>query len=464
MRPHWGVSPRFSVNYKLKNGINITAGAGIFIGHIINIWTYDVFNSITGNIDVTSQQFNPDPYGQPTPASLNLDPSNLKGTLCLMPKHFKYPSVFRTSYTVEKRIKTWTFSIEALLTKNIREMLFRNVNVLPPVGQSAMPGSRNIYSLSSAPSKIPLRSNGVNPYAQVMLLTNSHQRKGYSYSGSFIIQKNLNTFSFNGSYTYLRSKVLFEVTGPQTPIASQWRNMETVNGRNFTDRSISDNDLKHRITAFISKKINYAGQATSTTISLFYNGQSGNPYSYVYVNSMINDNGRRNENFDLIYIPSEKELGSMSFAAITNNAGEVLYSPQQQKDLLNAFIINDQYLKNHRGEFAKRNGAHLPFTHIVDLRLQQDFVIKVKKEKISLSVVYDVFNFTNMINRNWGRIWFLANDSYPLITFSGYSNAGNLTPEYQFRPVNGKPYTLQTSTLPGSSARWISQLGMKIFF
>jgi hypothetical protein len=179
---------------------------------------------------------------------------------------------------------------------------------------------------------------------------------------------------------------------------------------------------------------------------------------------MINDNGRRNENFDLIYIPSEKELGSMSFAAITNNAGEVLYSPQQQKDLLNAFIINDQYLKKHRGEFAKRNGAHLPFTHIVDLRLQQDFVIKVKKEKISLSVVYDVFNFTNMINRNWGRIWFLANDSYPLITFSGYSNASTLTPEYQFRPVNGKPYTLQTSTLPGSSARWISQLGMKIFF
>jgi hypothetical protein len=76
-----------------------------------------------------------------------------------------------------------------------------------------------------------------------------------------------------------------------------------------------------------------------------------------------------------------------------------------------------------------------------------------------------VFNFLNMLNKDWGRIYFLLNDSYPLITFSGYaSTTPDIIPQYQFKPFNGKPYSLQTSTIPGNSARWISQLGVKINF
>jgi hypothetical protein len=70
-----------------------------------------------------------------------------------------------------------------------------------------------------------------------------------------------------------------------------------------------------------------------------------------------------------------------------------------------------------------------------------------------------------MLNKNWGQINFLSNDSYPLITFVGYSSTTpNIIPQYQSRPFPGKHYTLQTSTIPGNSARWISQLGLKINF
>ena len=62
--------------------------------------------------------------------------------------------------------------------------------------------------------------------------------------------------------------LLFEITGTQTPVRSQWRNMETVNGRNYTSLSTSDNDLQHRITTWVSKKFNYAKNKTATTISL----------------------------------------------------------------------------------------------------------------------------------------------------------------------------------------------------
>jgi hypothetical protein len=450
MKPDWALSPRISVDYKLRRyDINFKGGAGIFVGHVINIWHFDVFNSNIGSIDIRGpQQFIPDPYNQPD--------SNLRD-LNLIARNFKYPAVFRSSLVASKKLwKNWTFSIEGIFTKNIRDVAFRNVNILPPVRKTELPDSRNIYSTNTAPSPV------VNSYGTVYLLTNNHDKKGYSYSISFIIQRQANNFSFNSSYTFGRSSILFELTGTQTPIRSQWRNMETVNGRNYTGLSTSDNDLQHRINTWVSKKFNYAKNKLTTSVSLFYNGQSGIPYSYVYTNSMINDNGKQGETFDLIYIPTRCDLESMNFAPIIN-AGQVQYSPDQQKDFLNSFIESDKYLQKHRGEFAKRNGARLPFTHTIDLRLQQDFIIKIKGKGIGLAVTYDVFNFLNMLNKNWGQVYFLLNDSYPLITFVGYaSTTPVLIPQYQSKPFSGKPYSLQTSTIPGNSARWISQLGLKI--
>jgi hypothetical protein len=451
MKPDWAFSPRIGVDYKIpKYEINLKGGAGIFVGHIVNIWHFDVFNSNSGSIDIRPQQFIPDPYNQPD--------SNLRD-LNLIAKDFKYPSVFRSSIVVEKKIgKNWMVSIEGIFTKNIQDVAFQNVNILPPTRRSEKPDSRSIYSTTASPSPI------VNSYGTVYLLTNNQDKKGDSYSISFIIQKQANNFSFNSSYTFGRSSLLFEMTGPQTVMRSQWRNMETVNGRNYTSLSTSDNDLRHRITTWVSKKFNYAKNKTASTISLFYNGQSGIPYSYVYQNSMINDNGRQGENFDLIYIPTASELASMNFTPIITN-NQVEYSAQQQKDFLNSFIESDKYLQKHRGEFAKRNGARLPFTHVVDLRLQQDFNIKIKGKNIGIAVIYDVFNFTNMLNKDWGHSYFLLNDSYPLIAFAGFaSTTPTIIPQYQSKPFSGKPYSLQTSTLPGSSARWISQLGMRINF
>jgi len=447
MKPHWALSPRMSVEYKIpRTGILLKAGAGIFVGHIVNIWHHEVFNNNTGSIDIKPQEFIPDPYNQPQPDSSIKDRT-------LIARNFKYPSVFRSSFVLSKKLwKNWTFSMEGIFTKNIADAAFRNVNVPPPPRKSELPDSRNIYSTSSKPSRI------VNDYGTVYLLTNNHNKKGHSYSISAIIQKQAKDYSFSGSYTYGRSSVLFEMTGAQTPVRSQWRNMETVNGRNYTSLSTSDNDLRHRVTAWVSKRFNYAKNRTFTTVSLFYNGQSGTPYSYAYAKSMINDNGQTGENFDLIYIPTKDDLASMIFTEIVNS------TPQEQKDFLDSFIESDKYLRKHRGEFAKRNGARLPFTNTIDLRVQQDFTIKTGKKTVGIAITYDVFNFLNMLNKDWGRIYFLSNDSYStLITFDKFaSTTPVVVPQYVAKPFSGKPYSLQTSTIPGNSARWISQLGIKI--
>jgi hypothetical protein len=391
---------------------------------------------------------------------LGLNTENAKGELDLVSKNFKYPTVFKSSLTVLKKLKTnWTFSIEGILTKNIYEPKYTNINILPPVKKTSHPNERNVYSLSTNPAQIPLRVNGSNPYTgQIFLLSNNHGKKGSSYSASFIMDKLWNNnFSFNASYTYGASSVLFEPSVNNSVYSLQWRQTETVNGKNLTSLSVSDVDLQHRITASLVKTFHYAKKNLATSVTLFYNGQSGSPYSYVYNGSIINDNGNR-ANFDLIYIPTVADLSTMTFV------GTAEYSAQQQKDFLDDFIQHDKYLRERRGEFAERNGARLPFTHIVDLRVQQDFKIRIKKKETSFSITYDVFNFTNMLNNNWGRTYYMNNDNFPIIEFAGYPNTATLTPQYKFTPLKGTPYSIQSSTLPGNSARWLSQLGFRINF
>ncbi|MBL0135357.1 MAG: TonB-dependent receptor [Chitinophagaceae bacterium] len=470
MDARWMISPRLGFTYKIpEESLVIRGGMGIFAGRVPLVWPGGVYNnngvSIGGinlNPPATGFVFNPDPFNQPDAAATGQNLANAKGQIDLVAKNYRIPTVFRTSLAVEKRLgEGWTFTTEAIFTKNIWEINYENVNILPPTGVSISPDARNVYATGSGPTRIPMRSTGANPYpGNIFLLSNNKGRRGYSYSLTFSIDKAFrNGFAFNANYTYGNSVTLNEGTSSQNN--SQWRFMETVNGRNFTRLSTSDFDLGHRINAFVSKEFQYANKAMSTVISLVYNGQSGNPYSYVYRGSPVNDQAS-NESNDLMYIPTATDLSNMVF--LSNTVNGVVYSPQQQKDLLETFIQSDKYLKKNRGRFAERNGARLPFTHLLDLRLEQKFNVKVSGRKYTFSVGYDVFNFTNMLNKDWGRTWFLSNDNFPLVNFAGFVSASNLTPQYRFSPFAGKPYGVSTSLSPGYTARWISQLSFRVSF
>lgn len=456
-------SPRIGFTYKLpRNKITISGGCGIFTGHIVNIWSSLLhFNNgvSIGSIDINPQQyglnFNPDPYNQPSPHSMGINPANAKGELNLIAKNFKYPAVFRSSLSIAKKVKSgWTFSGEALFTKNIHETRFTNVNLPPSTGTTSSPDKRNVYSINSSPGRISPR------YSQIFLLSNNRgQTKGSSYNLAFAVEKQLNpNFYLNGAYGFGKSKVLFETSPGGSSYSLQWAQTETANGKNFASLSTSDVDPGHRVFLNLFKKFTYAKGKSATGISLFYNAQSGPPFSYVYSGSIVNDNGNR-ENYDLIYIPTVEDLGKMFF--ITNQEGQ---TPLQQKGLLNNFIEHDKYLRKNRGKFAERNGARLPFTHIVDLRIQQDFKINIKQKQSTFSILLDIFNFTNMLNKNWGRIYAMSDYKFSLIQFAGYANSATLTPQYQFTPPNGTPHSVESSTIPGNSARWISQLGFRINF
>jgi hypothetical protein len=463
----WSISPRLGFTYRIPDeNVTVRGGLGLFTGRIPLVWPGGVYNQNGVNIggvgvnnpDIT---FKADPFNQYTPQDLGISIANAKGEINLISKEFQLPKIFRTSLAFDKRLGNgWVASLEGLYSKNLEEIYYQQVNILPPTLKSVGPGARTVYSFSGSPAKPDLRPGNPNPYTEIYLLYNNPEEKGFSYSITASLDKAFNKgWSLNASYSYGNSMVTNEGTSSQN--SSQWRFMETVNGRNFLGLSTSDFDLSHRIFAYSSKKFAYAKNRMATTITLVYNGQSGAPFSYVYGASLVGDRGRSETN-DLIYIPTASELQSQIF--VTNTVGTTIYTPAQQKQLLEEYIQGNNYLRKHRGQLSERNGDRLPFTHIIDLKLSQDFNLKLAGRTYQLQVSYDIYNFTNLVNRNWGRTYFLSNDNYRLIQFTGFVSETDLTPQFRFSPQTGKPYGLSTSTAPGLSARWISQLGFRINF
>ncbi|MCE3282030.1 MAG: outer rane receptor for ferrienterochelin and colicin [Chitinophagaceae bacterium] len=463
------VSPRLGFSYAFRDkGVVIRGGVGMFSGRVPLAWPGGIFNNTgvsQGGFTANNSQnaaaignirFRPEPNAQWRPGDLGIPAG--KGGLNLVSSTLNMPKLWRTSLAVDKTFpRGWASSLESVFSRNISEIHYMNINILPPTLVSAGPGSRNVYPL---PVAIPIQWNGHNPYDHAILLTNIHGPKGFAYNLSFTLDKSTrNDFQFSFSYGFGHSIVMNEASSSVN--LSQWRLMETVQGRNYIERSVSDFAQGHRIFIYTRKKFSYARKRFATTISLVYTGQSGAPFSYTYQNSMTRDDGFGGD-YDLIYVPTRADLQSMRF--LPNPVGGVTYTQDRQRAALDTYIENDRYLRRRRGRFAERNGSRLPFTHVADLKIAQDLNLAIHGKRYQLQLTLDIFNFTNLLNRDWGRTYFVASDQFALLTFAGYVSSTDLTPQYRFNPNYSWPYDISTSTVPAYSARWMGQVGVRFNF
>jgi hypothetical protein len=476
--PKVAISPRVGFTYKMpEENITVRGGLGMFTGRVPLVWPGGIYNNTGQSIGALSYpnaaaitaaniQFRPDPFKQYTASDLGISLSAARGEMNLISKDFRLPKLFRASLAMDKKLKdNWSITAEGSISKNINEIYYRRLDINNPVGQLTGPDNRFIYNNNVNRGQITWPSYGgitvgsTPPYTGVFLIENQpfRSRSGFAYNFTASIDKAwTNGFSFNAFYTYGASFVTHEPTADQN--SSQWRNMEAVNGRNTIGRTRSDFDLGHRISVFAAKKITYSNGALATTFSLVYNGQSGNPFSYTYSNGPIRDWGATESN-DLIFIPTAAQIKGMTFVS---NSSFPLTSAQQAQGLED-YISQDKYLNSRRGQYAERNGSRLPFTNIIDVKLIQDFNVKLNNKNYQFQITYDIFNFTNMMNRDWGRNYFMNFDNYALIRYQGAS--GSTTPSYSFAPVkDNTPWGISSSVQPTFSARWTSQLGLRFKF
>ena len=406
--------------------------------------------------------FKPDVTSQYTQSDFGLSPLLIRpqGDLNLISKNFHLPAVLRTSLGADKKLGDgWTANFDVMYTWNLYEVDWKNVNIDLPTAMTSGPDARLVHSTTGNPVRFVYRPYGItnairNPYGNIILVQNTSGQKGFSYNLNVGIEKATRKgFTFNASYTYGNSQVHNEATSSIN--TSNWLNMEAVSSRNALPLSTSDFDMGHRIFALASKKFTYAKGNFATTITFVYNGQSGSPFSYVMNGAaFIGDGGTLN---DLMYIPASRaEMDQMSF--VTNG----LLTPMQQKDQFEEFIESDRYLRKHRGKFAGRNGARAPFTNIVDANIQQDFSIKSGVVRHTLSVRFDIFNLTNLMDNSAGRQYFFNFDQAAVLNVSNFT--GN-TPNYRFnKPPDNKVGVISDGTSAFNSSRWNGQLTLRYSF
>jgi hypothetical protein len=461
------VNPRLGFNWDVYGDqtTQLRGGIGLFTSRLPLVWPGGSYtnNGVTvGGVIYSGTDipinFRPQWDNQYTATDFGQADAIPSGQVDLFAKDFKNPQVLRTSLGLDHKLPWWGLvgSVEAIYTKNITNVTYYNVNQKPGYGTT----------VDNGPDQRPYypRQRIDGNYTRIIYGTNTSE--GYTYNLTAQITKPISKgFSGTLAYTFGRAKALNDGTSSQN--SSQWLYMENVRGLNHLDLSYSDFDLGSRVLAFLSYRFEYANNF-ATTLSLVYNGQSGQRYSYVYNDIYNNEartiflNGINNEGENegnLIWIPAN--INQINLVENDIN-GEFIGTKEEQWAKLNSFIESDKYLSENRGDYAVRNGSRLPFESVIDLKLVQDFFINASGKRHNLQLTLDIFNFTNLLNSEWGIRRYITNDALQLITYVGTDTDGKATFNYTGPADVEEVYNVSDVGIYGS--RWTGQVGIRYIF
>ena len=162
----------------------------------------------------------------------------------------------------------------------------------------------------------------------------------------------------------------------------------------------------------------------------------------------------------LIYVPANRAEAQL--IDDFNREGELILSAADQWTALSTAIEGDDYLRSRKGRFAERNASRTNWTHILDLKVAQEFGIKFGEKMHSFEITADIFNFTNLLNKDWGVRTFANFDQIQLLNFEGFDDDGT-TPQFIFEPGSeDNKNIIDDAGL--SSSRWQMQLGVRYNF
>jgi len=440
-------SPRIGFNWNVKGEYKtqIRGGLGVFTSRIPLVWPGGSYNNngVTGGYEFDSSPdfgFNPDVNNQPVGAQPGTGETG--GNIDLFARNLKLPQIMKYNIGIDQKLPWWGLVLNAdyIFQDNIQTIYYENLNIDGPQGFLNGADDRPYYSDSSW-AKLDAT------YGRIILGSNTTE--GHSWNTSIGITKPYsNGFTGNVTYSYGDSKGIFDLTSSQN--SSQWRGIQTVNGKNSNlPVTRSDFAAGSRITSWMSYEFDWM-KNFKTTLSFFYEGTEGRPFSYTYNDGpdLLNDDSRDNA---LIYVPADQ-----SEIALEDGANGL--TSQQQWDALDAFIEGNDYLRSRRGKYAQRNGDRGDsWTHVVDFKLTQDLNFDLGNANNTLQFTLDIFNLTNLINKDWGVRKFARN-----IELLDTEDAAP-DPVFSFNPsVVDNLEGIDDSGV--ASSRWQMRIGLRYIF
>ena len=446
------VSPRVGFNWDIlgNHKLVLRGGTGYFIGRLPFVWLVSAVGNAgcgqyTYYYNTASDKgatYKMDKFYQSREDQLkvlqqqglavNREDAAAPSTPTIIDKDLKMNATWKTSLALDAKLPyDVDFSLEGIYSREFNPATVINLDrywdgksytELAP-GDKRKWYSRNSYS---------------NPY---MITNAGHKAYYYSITAS-LAKKFAFGLNLSASYTYSKAKSYGDGVGDQVSSA-YYNNRYSVNGNNDMELGYGTYVAPNRLLISASYKKDY-GKNFGSEVGLIYEGMnmgyadgySCTRYTYQLTGNVVNDYGSNG----LVYIPASREaLDKWNF----KDNGK--YTAEQQKDDFWAYINQDDYLKNHKGEYAERGGAVMPWHHQLDFKFNQNFYLNVAGQKNTLQFGVDIKNLANLLNNSWGLYKTVNNTKLLKYTAGKNGAAGSFQFQKNGKDVLSKTYTNYTN-------------------
>ena len=429
-------SPRFGFNWDVtSDGRNqLRGGLGLFSGRTPYVWVSNQFSNTGIEFTRISAEgeipFNPDPFDQPTNVG-----SSFTNEINLIDPDFEFPQVLRASIGYDRQFDFLggvVGSVEAIFASTEQDINYQNLNIVPS-GQSLGFDGRTVFT----------RSNPT--FRDVILLENTSKGEQVNYAVK-LERPFRNGWTGSVSYTYGDSKSVND--GLSSQARSNWRFNPTVDPNNAEEtRSVFL--IQHRFNALLSYTADWGGSKYNSTFSLFYNHQSGRPFSSTFRNDVNGDS----EDNDLIYVPNQGE-------ALFVNSDASVTADGDGWAAFDAFVAGDEGLDAARGSIVRRNVSFAPWNHTLDFRFAQDIPVAGRRFQIT----FDVENLLNLFDSDSGQVRFLRFNEDSPVELIGFENddpqAGRPIYENRFQVTDPEARW----TTDNLRSRWRARIGVRFTY
>lgn len=445
------VSPRVGFNWDIlgNHKLVLRGGTGYFVGRLPFVWLV----SAVGNAGCGQYTYY---YNTPSDKSanylmdkfyasrdeqvkvlqqqglaVNREDAAAPSTPTIIDKDLKMNATWKTSLALDAKLPyDVDFSLEGIYSREFNPATVINLSrYWDGKTVKLAPGDERHYFS---------QSNKNNPY----MITNAGH-KAYYYSITASLAKKFDFgLNLSASYTYSKAKSYGDGVGDQVSSA-YYNNRYSVNGNNDMELGYGTYVAPNRLLISASYKKDY-GKNFGSEVGLIYEGMnmgyadgySCTRYTYQLTSNVVGDYGSNG----LVYIPASREaLNEWNFK---DNGS---YTAEQQKDDFWAYINQDDYLKNHKGEYAERGGAVMPWHHQLDFKFNQNFYLNVAGQKNTLQFGVDIKNLANLLNNSWG-LYKTVNNTKLLKYTAGKNGAqGSFQFQKNGKEVLSKTYTNNTS-------------------
>jgi len=445
------VSPRVGFNWDIlgNHKLVLRGGTGYFVGRLPFVWLVSaVSNAGCGQYtyyyntpsDKSANYLMDKFYAsrdeqvkvlQQQGLAVNREDAAAPSSPTIIDKDLKMNATWKTSLALDAKLPyDVAFSLEGIYSREFNPATVINLSrYWDGKTVKLAPGDERHYFS---------QSNKNNPY----MITNAGH-KAYYYSITASLAKKFDFgLNLSASYTYSKAKSYGDGVGDQVSSA-YYNNRYSVNGNNDMELGYGTYVAPNRLLISASYKKDY-GKNFGSEVGLIYEGMnmgyadgySCTRYTYQLTSNVVGDYGSNG----LVYIPASREaLNEWNFK---DNGS---YTAEQQKDDFWAYINQDDYLKNHKGEYAERGGAVMPWHHQLDFKFNQNFYLNVAGQKNTLQFGVDIKNLANLLNNSWG-LYKTVNNTKLLKYTAGKNGAqGSFQFQKNGKNVLSKTYTNNTS-------------------